>query len=467
MKFEFTPDQPFKTFVLDAQAEGNDRIGPFSIAYIGQPYTRSTSEVAEFLLIGEAYDLEAGGLVELENFVAELKDRREIMEHVAMLSGHFVLFFWLNVAQELVGMTDAGAQMTFYYLGDGQRIAGQVRELLCHGTQRSWDADDQLKASSLFGRTMPWPDVFRVMPNHALVCTLGATKEVRYFPFGPLKPQTEEQVVNQSIHCLKRAISSLPHDATLLFSITAGLDSRACLAGISEEQRHRSQSYVRNIPTIPADAVIASTIAEHLDLPLHLLEPDSPVILDLSESYRQTGFDHPSFGGKIMKFPSISSPTFIVGNVAEAFKTFYARVNSTNARKWLSELGAPHSKDLQADMEAWIEGTSSLPEGWKRSDLLYWEWRLPNFLQPFVFRRLASGDRYFSPYANRGIIELMMGLPPRKRMNNYHAALQAIGQEALGGRRIAYNPDVKSRLLYFVQRIGLYLPYRFIRFYLR
>lgn len=467
MNSQFKPGQPFKTFVLDTQAEGDDRIGPYSVAYIGQPYVRATSEVAEFLLIGEAYHLEAGGMVELESFVAELTDGREIMQHFAKLCGHFVLFFWLKAEQELVGMTDAGAQMTFYYLGDGHRIAGQVRELLCHGTQRSWDEDDQLKASSLFGRTMPWPNVFRVMPNHALVCPPGAAKEMRYYPMGPLKTHSEEHVVEQSIRHLKRAIASLPQESTLMFSITGGLDSRACLAGISEEQRHRSQYYVRNIPTIQSDAVIAQIIAKHLDLPLHLLEPDSPVISDLSESYMQQGFDHPSFGPKIMKFPSISAPTFIFGNVAEAFKTNFARVNSTNARKWLTELGAPHSANLQADMEAWIEETASLPEGWHRSDLLYWEWRLPNFLQPFVFRRLASEDRYFTPYANRGLIELMLGLPPRKRLNNFHVGLQAIGLKALGGKRIAYNPDPKSRLLYLAQRFGLYLPYRFIRFYLR
>lgn len=419
------------------------------------------------MLIGEAYDLETGGVVQLERCVTGLTDRGAILEHFAMMCGHFVLFFWLKAEQELVGMTDAGAQMTFYYLADGQRIAGQVRELLSHGTHRKWDEDDQRKAASLFGRTMPWPGVFRVMPNHALVCAPGAVREVRFYPFGPLKAQTKAHVVEQSIHELKRAIASLPDDSTLLFSITAGLDSRACLAGISEEQRHRVQSYVRNTPTMPTDAVIAQIVAEHLNLPLHRIEPDSPVMRVLGEPYRQQGFDHPAFGPMIMKFPSISAPTFIVGNVAEAFKTNYARVKSTHARKWLTELGAPHSMDLVHDMEAWIQETASLPEGWQRSDLLYWEWRLPHFLQPFVFRRLASGDRYFAPFANRRILELMLGLPPRKRLNNYHIALQEIGLRALNGKRVAYNPDVRSRLLYLAQRLGLYLPYRFIRFYLR
>lgn len=467
MAHTFQPAAPYSTFLLDRTDPADRHIGPYGVAYVGLPHQWATSDFGDFLLIGRAFSSQPVDAAELSRLVEKVHHRTGIFEQFAYLTGHFVLLAWNKAAEELVAMTDTGAQMTLYYDRGGQRLAGQIRELLCYKRNRPWTSSDQQKSRSLFGRTMPWEGVCRIMPNHALVIQQDEVAEHRYYPLEPLAPQSAEAAVEKSARWLQESISALPQSSTLFFSITAGLDSRACLAGMPTDELHRVRAYVRVKAPTDKDAVAAQTIAEKLHIPLHALEKDAPAVRHLAPSFVARHFDFQVMNAPTYHFPDFEEPVFMVGNVAEAFKTNYARPQSNQPKKWLKELGAPRTDRTLKDMAAWIEETKSLPAGWHRSDLLYWEWRLPNFLQPFVFHRMATPDLYYAPLAHRHIIETMLGMPPKQRMNNRHVALEQLGNLALGGQRVPYNPDLKSRALYAMQKWGLYLPYRLLRFYIR
>lgn len=454
----------FFTFLMEKGDSNGIQVGPYALRYAGLEHHFVQGPQWAILFIGHAVDLEAGPVDRalLDEAARACQTAKEWAIHSSQWTGAFVCFLWDNLSEILFAFGDTCGQVAAFYDEGNQQVAGQIRELVEHrgGT---WMDDDRAKAVSLSGVTMPFAGIRRLMPNHLLTCGPSTWTQTRFFPFEELVSKPSGQVAEAVAKDLRKYFSWLPKERIFRSGLTAGLDSRSLVFAIHEMPQ--CYFFTRVEGQNPVDVRIAKALAQLLGLN-HRCEEES-IIETIPLDEQRRWFDASDVPIKLPKGFEPDRTIIITGHAAEVAKAFYARNKTRNPRKLLIELGAENRAALLEDMSWWLEGIQSLPPGWHPGDLLYWEWRMPQWFQPYELRVQARGITRLVPYANRKILATLLACPPRDRQSNWHVPLQLLGNEMKATGHIPFNPGVKSRVLRLLQRIGVYTTYRSIRFHAR
>jgi hypothetical protein len=139
---------------------------------------------------------------------------------------------------EVEVQTDAiGLRSVYYTIVDGAVVAGGHAKLVAEAAgPRPMLAAPRPIRLGYPGMDTPHPGIWRLPANVALSMRSGRLR--RFFPIQAIEPVTVEDMWSFALDQAGRAIEALRHRASVLVSLTAGLDSRTTLAAARASWPH-------------------------------------------------------------------------------------------------------------------------------------------------------------------------------------------------------------------------------------
>lgn len=410
-------------------------------------------------------------------------DEDQFLNYLDCLCGNYVLLIEIN--GHLKMYNDAAAALKiFYHLANEQvTCVGPDPAILHEHFQLEKFTEERVLEfyeSNFFvnnhirlGDKTIFKDTFQVLPNHSLSLTDNFVE--RYFP----RQQREELPVDKAIEKVHQYFSNIMEAAESQFdlkcSLTAGWDSKV-VASLTKDFHDSVEYYTFIDPPFKKshpDVSVSKKIADRLKL--NYKQYKRPIMLDDKEienakaSFVWLG-DH-NIQAILGGFSVFNNPNqlLLIGNVSEICKNYFDNVK-INDGKSLTQ--AAHFPVVDYVVEHFEKSYSELKEieskyKYDLRDIAHWEQDISNFASMGILYRSLT-TKTFSPFNCRLIINTILSTPREYRDKQqhlfYHLYIEKYYPEL---NEFRVNPNLKSQLIVFAKKIGIYGAYKILSTKLR
>lgn len=302
--------------------------------------SRLIGKATRVVLIGTCVDVMAPDLREpdiAQRLVAALASSEDAFHRYGdQLCGRYAIVFERRGSRKIV--TDATGLRTVFYAADGSVVGSHAK--LVHDQIATPAVKKSPYRGGHPGRMTPYPGVFLLTPNTTV--EMGTAAISRFFPREPLEPAQPREVADQIAPLARVALEAFSRRTPLVFSITAGLDSRTSLAAAphiaaqSEAFTYGNEGWDVHRPSLDIDTAVAPLIAAHLGC-RHQMFPKEPPPEDIEKA--------------------IDENTYLAGysSLVAAYLAVYGQRRVAHVKSNLLEIGRAYFKKYRIDF--------STPEG--------------------------------------------------------------------------------------------------------
>jgi len=268
-------------------------------------------------------------------------------------------------------------------------------------------------------------DVGHLVPNHYL--RFSTLEQIRYWPRGKLTQKPTAEAATAAADLLRRLMRAASHRFRLALTVTAGWDSRLILSAtktIADDIYFYTLQY-RNLNPQSDDIKIPSDLLRSLGLRHHLLDCRKTASAEFRETYQKNSSPtHMHDWGEIAFGMLDTYPPeriCVKGSCAEITRCWHfpkgthPPVVSTDQLLALEPgwAGIPFIREY---FSSWFgeAGKVAADTGMDILDLFYWEqkmggWQAQSQLEWDIVQET------FSPFNHRGLLQLMLAVPPEFR----------------------------------------------------
>ena len=441
---------------------------------------RGEAGAAEVLLLGIAADARSGEAdqdVLAKGLAKALKRNREaFFEELDWLGGRYVVVARKRPSAPVRLMADATGMRAVFHAPGEPGVAGSHAALVAANV-----ADDGAELGRRLpnkfgfpGLATPWRDVDFLSANTWLEVASGKVK--RFYPREAFEERSVEDAGRELVRLARNMARGFHGIAPVVFSLTAGLDSRLSLA-IQRDLvgEARTFTYFRKMSqdTDAADLAISGDIAERFGLRWEVLRPrefeaDTRLgrIIALNAPYSHV----PKLAQIYRRHWGTDEVLHLRSNVSEIGRLFYWRGREQPNSKDPDDLMRPFFKVLSRHRLPGEKAVERARREFQRQfrrtgitkaldtihylDLMYWEHRMVSWHSQVV----AESDVAFesvSLYNCRKVLEILLSQPfaVRREAGVYHAAIREAWPELLDWpiNPEALTPEQEQRAL---ERLG-------------
>lgn len=312
-----------------------------------------------------------------------------------------------------------------------------------------------------------YENVNQLVPNHYL--QLKDLRQIRYWPTNQIQSKGVEEVVESVAKMLTNLIKAGSNRFDLALPLTAGWDSRILLASckdIAEDLYFYTLQY-RDLNAASPDIKIPKKILGSFNFAHHLIncnqEPDP--------SFKEVYFQNVSFAhanwckiayGIFLEYPQ--DKVCLKGSCSEVCRCFYYPSGRHKQIRGVEQLialvkGWDELAFIKGPLSMWLGEAKKVNKKYSVDilDLFYWEHRVGNW-QAQSQLEWDIVQEEFTPFNHRGLLETMLGIPPKYRCGGkdnilYSKIIKKLWPEVL---REPVNP--KNLMYYYkeiLKRIGI------------
>ncbi|WP_156174413.1 hypothetical protein [Hoeflea sp. IMCC20628] len=366
-------------------------------------------------------------------------ERTALLTETDHWSGRFVLIFGDTVSSEIA--PDAIGSRPVYYALSTPFVAGSHAALVADVAGAAPNAEIAARLSrrvmyGLPGDFTPWRDIHVLTPNQTLDT---ATRKIsRFWPRKEIGEVSVQEAASRVAAIMTTTMNGLANrPCPLVFSLTAGLDSRITLAASREQAKALTCFTYSNGNHHLVDMYFAKSAALKLGLKHKALDTNVRVPAKSREEFESVmsrisprpHFPRGSYA-YTLNFPQnalhIRSSG---GEIARSFfrdpdKCFVPESIEPLVKAWGGDL-ADRDVDIAA-FEAWAERA----QYWRVTevdllDVFHWEHRMGTWLSELCLESDIAFDTHVM-FSCRALLEAFLSAPLDKRRKNavFHAAIQ-------------------------------------------
>lgn len=327
----------------------------------------------------------------LADFLAE--SEYEFHRYGDQLCGRYVIIFSHGGIIKVVG--DAACTKSVFFSSNAEVIGSHAKMV-----QDALDplGEERLALRTPFkhghpGRHTPYSNILLLTPNTTV--EMGTAKTSRFFPREPIKVVSVSEAAEQARFNAFNALRGL-ESRPLLFSVTAGLDSRTTLA-ISPDTVRKSNCFTYAPPQkisparakiVDTDVRVAKIICERIGAPHFVVVPEA-MTKEISKTRSINSYKASYSGNFVPLLRRFGQHNFlhIRSNLLEVGRTYYhnsgiqSLSNSSDAASLFKKLHKSIIYDSEFVKDAFLSFYSEThldrnQFNYDARDLFYWEHRL-------------------------------------------------------------------------------------------
>ena len=367
---------------------------------------------------------------ELLDQLLKLESIDHIARYISRIVGRYSIFILIN-GDGYVFHDPAGLRTVYYIISPGITVfgtqplilsefckleAGYKVELFFHSNYFK-NADEYWLPAGL----SVYENVQQLVPNHYL--RLITKKEVRYWPFEPLKKLSFDDTVDYLSRYLSDSVLNASKKIDLVLPLTSGLDSRILLAS-SKKCIDNIICYTRihkkNINKYHQYISIPSKILKSFGHKHNIIIADCSVTPTVEERYKLNNSTS-RFQDSVTLFSSsteiIRNKYVMYGNVSELIKIRKSDNNYLSLHDFdIIPNGWFEIGFVNLHLEKWYDTAVNIYEefGLHPYELFYWEHRLGNWAARAYNENDLAFDVY-TPFNSRDILSTAMMLDISQR----------------------------------------------------
>lgn len=359
-------------------------------------------------------------------------DYPALLEQLYDKSGHYVLFVYSGSKGYVVN--DCGGLKQAYYFKDtsGRAWLTSHAALLANhlGLPISPEADHYIHSPKYQKKFEPWwpgdcspySGVQRLVPNHYL--DLETLSTVRFWPQKKLRHYSLHEGTRLVAELLRGTCKAALNRFPAALTLTGGFDSRVILAACRDhvDQIDVFSMIYRHLTEDSEDLVIPKTIAAALKLNYQQIKCDQEVPAEFLDVYQRSteGYKTDWLNLVFARFVHIpAEKTIIKGNIVEAVRCDFWPDGiypvEVTAKTLVDASALGDDPFVYQNMESWMkEAQPSEKLGYRLLDLFAMEIEAGSW-QAMSHSIFGIAHEEFSPFGNRKILDIMLGVPKRYR----------------------------------------------------
>lgn len=362
----------------------------------------------------------------------------EFFHYLDNISGRYFIMFFDGLNTRL--LSDASGMRTIIYHQKSLTIASHPKLVEIYTNAgpnlevlKQWEKN--YGGYRIPGHYTIYKDVKFLTPNTLL--ELETMKVKRFYPRGPIQVKSVEKVAEEISNLVKIQLDLVAKQyPKLLFSLTAGMDSRTTLA-LSKNILNNLQFFTYfkqsknkdNVPlSLEIDREVVNLIVENLNLnhkfiPLNIDESNLEYN-NFMKAMKNNTFSHHGF--KLAKFYYDELPhdtLHIRSNILEIGRFFYRSKYKLPENVTISGLAHCYSPKAADDLEVQNLFESYYQEvemnkifNYDPYDILYWEYRMGTWHALLLLESDVAHET-FIPFNTRNILSLMLAVPEKDKKN--------------------------------------------------
>ncbi len=305
-----------------------------------------------------------------------------------------------------------------YFLPDMYAMDYRNSHMFISGKEEFWFANDRT----------PYEEIKQLLPNHYL--DLTTAKTTRFFPTTScIKPLTLQNGIDLSVPLLKNSIKMAYNRLNLKMAISAGIDSRKSFAA-TKELKEKMFYFTQSAKNNQMDVRVTARLLSKLGISHNILDLKS-----MSDEFRQYYFISATCAretkGDIaytLYYHFGPNATILNSNVSEITQCNYWLPKSNINGEGLAIITGLYHPLTINDFEKWLQDARPVCEstGLNILTLFHWEQRGGRWAAA-SFSEYDIAHDSFTPYNNRYLIKLILGINEKYRRNRMqNVALKTI-----------------------------------------
>lgn len=296
----------------------------------------------------------------------------------------------------------------FGFLPDKEVLDYKNSPMFTSGREEFWFANNRT----------PYGEIKHLLPNHYLDIT--ERKVVRFWPaINCIKPLPLQNSIDLSIPLIINSINTAFENFTLKTALSAGIDSRKTLAAtkkLKDEMFYFTQSANNN----QMDVRVTARLLHKLGISHHILDLKS-----MSDEFRKYYLSSATYArenkGDIaytLYYHFGPDATILNSNLSEITQCNYWLPKSKINGKGLAIITDLYHPLTISDFEEWLQDAQSACQatGLNILTLFHWEQRGGRWAAA-SFGEYDIAHDSFTPYNNRYLIQLLLGISEKYRRN--------------------------------------------------
>ena len=364
----------------------------------------------------------------------------KFFDYLDYLNGRFLLMYGDNYNAYI--LTDAGGlRSTFYSTNEYKLIVSSHQNLVGHYLNSSpldpkeIDYYYNYTTYSLPGDLTTYKNVFFLIPNHYL--NLKTREVKRYFPRETLKPNRLDEVIEDLSETLTKQFYLISNYNKLVFSLSAGFDSRTSLALVKEIKddilfftyytdlaKGNKSSIIHNIDKEVVKSIVQNLELNHVFFPISIVE-DNEDFNEFCAVLRHNVCGKHSYKLAKLYYEKLNDNVLhIRSNLSEIARAYYKKslqLPKKISAKFMTEC---YSKRASKDPKI----VSLFNNFYKKYhyddlfnydpyDLFYWEYRMGTWHTRVLLESDIAHDT-FIVYNSRNVLNKMLSLSLTERKND-------------------------------------------------
>ncbi len=359
-------------------------------------------------------------------------DVGSIFEMLEDKSGHYVLFVYdeeMNIA-----LTDAcGIKQISYYCDENGKsyyssqpalIAQKLNLLVSDEAIHYMDSAKYKKKLEPWWpvESSPYKGIRRLVPNHYL--NLATNEQVRFWPNKKLKRYSLKEGTILAGELLKGICKACFQRYPIALTFTGGYDSRVLLAACKEfaDQIELFSMIYRNLTEQSEDLRIPQIIATEKQLKYHQIKCDAEIPAGFQNIYERSNQGYKTdwmslVYGRYVYFPA--DVLIVKGNIAEVARCSFWQDGiypiEVTVDTLVDATALGHEPLILQSMGKWLDEAKPTEKfGYKIMDIFAWEVEAGGW-QSMSHNVFALSQEEFSPFGNRRLLDIMLGVHKRYR----------------------------------------------------
>lgn len=368
----------------------------------------------------------------LKTLDLKVGDISSLLDQLYDKSGHYVLFVF-NENFEIVLNDAGGLKQVLYYQDESGKpwlsshsalIALKKNLPVSEAASRYMNSEKYKKKLEPWwpADCTPYEGVHHLQPNHYL--DLKTLTPVRFWPYQKLKHYTLREGTRIMGDLLKGTCQAGQNRFKGALTLTGGYDTRVILAACRDfiDDMEVFSMLYRNLKEQDPDMVIAREIARAMKLNYHLIDCNVEIPTDFVEIYNRSTQGNKTDWIKLVygRYTGVSKERVVYkGNIAEAGRCdfwpdgIYPVDVNVGSLVDASSLG--DDPLIRNCMREWMKGALCTEKlGYKLLDTFAWEIESGGW-QAMSHSIFGLANEEFSPFGNRKILDVMLGVHSRYR----------------------------------------------------
>lgn len=369
----------------------------------------------------------------LNQFDKTAMDVESLFDLLYDKSGHYVLF--VTSEDFMIVLNDAGGLKQVYYHQDekGRIWLSSFAPLIASqlNLPLSDEAQQYMSSSRYQEKIEPWwpgdftpfHGVHHLYPNHYL--NLKSFETVRFWPFKQLKRYSLKEGTRLAGDLLKGSCEAGNNRFDAIIAFTGGFDSRSILAASRSfaDQVEGFSSIYRKLTSESQDIVISRSIATKINMKYTLVESNQEIPPEFLSVYDQSTQGYKTDWVNIVygRYTNIPAEKVIFkGNITEIVRSAYWQYGDYPAEVSLetlmNKLNLGNNPAMRDGLREWMQDALYTEKlGYKLLDMFAWEVQTGSWaaMSHSIF---GLTHEEFSPFGNRKLLEIMLGVHHRQRV---------------------------------------------------